>query len=281
MSLTVQACLRAGIARLSVGTGEGMPDPARDVRLLLAHAIGLPADRLALHLQDPVSPEAQARFDAALTARAAHQPVSQIIGHRQFWGREFIVTRDTLDPRPETETLIAAALEWPFTRVLDLGTGTGAILLSLLAERPAATGLGTDLSAAALAVAQANAARLGLSDRAAFQVSDWFSDVTGTFDLIVSNPPYIAADEMAGLARDVLDWEPHLALTPGGDGLGPYRTIATHARRFLRPKAPILLEIGPTQGPAVAALLTGAGFDRVRILDDLDGRNRVVAAQNR
>jgi len=277
---TLRAALAAALARLAVA---GVPDPARDARVLLAHAAGIAADRLSLHMDDALPPDAAARFDVALTARAARQPVAQITGGRDFWRHRFIVTPDVLDPRPETETLVAEALRAPFARLLDLGTGSGAILLSLLAERPAATGLGTDLSPAALGVARRNAQALGLADRAAFALSDWFADVAGRFDLIVSNPPYIAAAEMPGLAPEVRDWEPRLALTPrddpGGDGLAAYRAIALRAPAHLAPGGRLMVEIGPTQGAAVAALFTGAGLTDVAVLPDLDGRDRVVRAR--
>jgi release factor glutamine methyltransferase len=266
--------LRAGVAQLQ---GAGIAGAVGDARMLLAHAAGLDPARLTLHLPDAMGPDVQARYDAALAARARHQPVAQITGQRLFWGRRFAVTPDTLDPRPETEVLVAEALRTPFSRVLDLGTGTGCILLSLLADCPQAQGIGADISPAALAVAQRNAAALGLSPRARFVQSDWFAAVSGGFDLIVSNPPYIAAAEMAQLAPDVALWEPHLALTPGGDGLAAYRTIAAQARAHLHPGGRLLLEIGPTQGAAVSALLQDQGFPPPRILPDLDGRPRVVA----
>lgn len=256
----------------------GVEDAARDGRLLMAHAMGIPADRLTLHLADELT-EPQARaFEEAVVARAARQPVAQIIGQRMFWGRLFQVTKDTLDPRPDTEALVAAALEPPFLNVLDLGTGTGCILLSLLADRPMARGLGVDVSDAALKVAQYNAASLGVAARADFRVSDWFSSVPGRYDLIVSNPPYIAADEMPGLAPEVRDWEPHLALTPGGDGLDPYRIIARAAPARLMAGGRLMVEIGPTQGAAVAAMFAAQGLVDIRVLPDMDGRDRVVAA---
>jgi release factor glutamine methyltransferase len=217
-----------------------------------------------------------AAFEASLAARLARQPVAQITGRRLFWGLSFRVTPDTLDPRPETETLVAEALERPFLKVLDLGTGTGCILLSCLKGMPMARGVGVDASPAALAVAEANARDLGLAERARFLQSDWFSAVSGVFDLIVSNPPYIAEAEMASLAPEVRDWEPHLALTPGGDGLDSYRVIARGAGARLMPGGRILLEIGPTQGRAVADMLTAAGLEGVRVLPDMDGRDRVV-----
>ena len=273
--MIAQGALVAAVVQLQAAGIEGA---ARDARVLLAHALGIGADRLTLHLQDPVSAERQATFQAAITARLTRQPVAQIIGRRLFWGLSFRVTPDTLDPRPETETLVAEALTRPFVKVLDLGTGTGCILLSCLKGMPMARGVGVDASPAALLVAEANARDLGLDARARFLRSDWFSAVPGAFDLIVSNPPYIAADEMAGLAPEVRDWEPHLALTPGGDGLDAYRAIARGAGARLMPGGRILLEIGPTQGAVVAGLLAQAGLAEVRVLPDMDGRDRVVAA---
>jgi release factor glutamine methyltransferase len=276
--VTVASALRAAIDRLA---RAGVDDPVRDARLLLAHAMGIAPERLSLVLSDALGPETSPRLDAALAARARRQPVSQIIGSRLFWGRAFRVTSDVLDPRPETETLVAIALEAPFARVLDLGTGSGAILLTLLAERIGATGMGTDLSEAALAVAVSNARALGIDGRVAFQRSDWFAAVEGRFDLIVSNPPYIAEAEMAALAPEVREHEPRMALTPGGDGLDAYRAIAAGVAERLAPAGRVLLEIGPTQGAAVSALLLGAGLVDIAVLPDLDGRDRVVTGKSR
>lgn len=256
----------------------GIEDGARDARVLLAHALGIAHDRLTLRLQDDMTEPQAALYDAALQARMARQPVAQITGRRLFWGQSFRVTRDTLDPRPETETLVAEALRAPFLKLLDLGTGTGCILLSCLKGMPLARGLGTDISDPALQVAMGNTRDLGLEARARFRKSDWFASVTGTFDLIVSNPPYIAASEMPLLAPEVRDWEPDLALTPGGDGLASYRAIAQGAGARLMPGGRILVEIGPTQGPAVAAMFQAAGLAEIRVLPDMDGRDRVVAA---
>ncbi|MCT8328640.1 peptide chain release factor N(5)-glutamine methyltransferase [Albidovulum sediminis] len=273
--LTAADALRAAVPQLAAA---GVAEPARDARLLLAHALSIPPDRVTLILPEPLSPEASAAFEAAVSARAARQPVAQITGRRLFWGRSFKVTRDTLDPRPETEVLVAAALERPFVKALDLGTGTGCILLSCLAGMPFATGTGTDISPAALAVAEENAVALGLAARARFLRSDWFAAVPGRFDLVLSNPPYIAAEEMAALSPEVRDWEPQGALTPGGDGLDAYRAIARGAGARLMAGGRLILEIGPTQGAAVRALLRAGGFDCVEIRPDLDGRDRVVIA---
>ncbi len=264
--------LRAAIPTLRE---VGIPDAARDARLLLAYAMGIAPERLTLHLPDDITPEALARFHAAITARTARQPVSQITGQRLFWGRSFRVTPDVLDPRPETELLVQTALLAPFTSMLDLGTGSGCILLSCLADMPDAQGLGTDLSPAALAVAQSNAEALHIT-RATFAQSDWFQTIPGTYDLITSNPPYIADDEMASLSPEVRHHEPHMALTPGGDGLDAYRAIARGAAAHLVPGGRLILEIGPNQSAAVTALLAAAHMPHAQTLTDLDGRDRVV-----
>lgn len=274
-ALTVAEALRSAVLKLREA---GVPDAPGDARVLLADAMGLGPDRLTLHLPDPLAPEAEARLAAHLTARAARQPVSQIIGRRLFWGMEFIVTPQVLDPRPETEVLVAAAIRRPFVRLLDLGTGSGAILLACLRAMPMATGLGVDLSPGALAVARRNAVALGLERRAGLALSDWFSAVPGRYDLIVSNPPYIAADELPALEPEVRLHEPLMALSPGGDGLGAYRQITAGAMARLMPGGRILLEIGPTQGAAVRAMLEAQGFERCALLPDLDGRDRVAMA---
>ncbi|MGH1329649.1 MAG: peptide chain release factor N(5)-glutamine methyltransferase [Paracoccaceae bacterium] len=263
--------LKMGRAQLGFA-GEGA---MREARMLLAKAAGISPDRLFdLEIGD-FSDDLIARYMGFVEQRAAREPMSHILGRRAFWGRDFIVTSDVLDPRPETETLIAAALEKPFTKLLDLGVGSGAILLTLLAENPLAKGMGCDLSEAALEIAAANAAAFDLRNRAQFQASDWWENVSGQYDLIVSNPPYIAADEMAGLAPE-LSHEPRMALTDEADGLSAYRILAAGARAHLAPGGWLMVEIGPSQGAQVADMLLAAGFRAVRILCDLDGRDRVV-----
>jgi len=269
--------LHAATAQL---TAADIPNAPRDTRLLLAHAMEVPADRLTLHLSDLLDSEAATRFHSYIARRLTREPVSQIIGHRLFWGRSFRVSKDTLDPRPETEGLVAEALRLPFHKMLDLGTGTGCILLSCLADRPNATGIGTDLSSAALEMARMNADHLDLTQRTSFLQSNWCDAVEGLFDLITCNPPYIAADEMSGLSPEVLNHEPHLALSPGGDGLDAYRILARQAGGHLAANGRLLLEIGPTQAAAVSALLAANGFTGITVLDDLDNRPRVVCATN-
>lgn len=274
-----QDLLADGIARLRAAGIEGA---AQDARWLLAHALKISADRLTLVLPDPVAPAQAAHFDTAITARTCHQPVAQIVGQRQFWGRSFRVTPDVLDPRPETETLIAAALAQSFDTVLDLGTGSGAILLTLLAERASARGVGVDLSPAALGVAQQNAQELGVVDRARFICSDWMAEVQGQFDLIVSNPPYIAAPDYASLPPELRLWEPAMALVPSGcdgSGLAAYRAILQDAPRALHPSGWLMVEFGLGQGPAILALMAQAGLEGAHCLPDMTGRARVAVAR--
>jgi release factor glutamine methyltransferase len=270
--VTVQSALAQGRARLEAAGIEGA---MRDARRLMAAALGVAPGRLTLHLHDPLNPEAEALFNAHISDRARHVPVSHILGGRAFYGRWFKVSGDVLDPRPETETLIEQALGEPFSQVLDLGTGSGCILLTLLAERADAQGLGVDLSDDALIVARENAQEIGVEARVTFQCANWFDGVEGRFDLIVSNPPYIALDEMPDLAPD-LTHEPRMALTDEGDGLSAYRAITAGAGTHLTPGGRLIVEIGPSQGTAVAGMFRAAGFADVVVLPDLDGRDRVV-----
>jgi release factor glutamine methyltransferase len=214
--------------------------------------------------------------------------VARITGAREFYGRSFILGKDTLDPRPDTETLIEAALDivrergWQEKplKLLDLGTGTGCILVTLLAELPQATGLGTDLSPGALAIAAANASVHGVGPRASFAAADWLEGVSGKFDLILSNPPYLAASEIAGLAKEVAAHDPLLALDGGPDGLEAYRRIAMRARDALTEDGRLLVEIGPGQGEDVAAIFTRGGrtLESGKGRRDLAGRPRVIEA---
>jgi release factor glutamine methyltransferase len=246
----------------------------REARLLMRWAAGLEAAALAARGEETLDPAAEARFRDGVARRAARAPLSHITGRRVFWGRAFAVTPDVLDPRPETEIVVAWALErGPVGHMLDLGVGSGCILLSLLAEWPEARGVGVDASDAALAVARRNAEALGVADRATFLKSDWLSAVDGAFDLIVANPPYLATDELAALSPEVAA-EPPAALDGGADGLDAYRAIASGARRVLRPGATVMFEMGPTQADAVRAIMEAQRFREVVRLRDFDGRVR-------
>lgn len=277
MSTTAAQAMVAATARLRAA---GVDDPARDARVLLAHAARIEASRVTLIAPEELQSEVADRYEQLISLRAIRVPVSHLIGERDFYGRRFKVSGEVLDPRPETETLIEAALAEPFESVLDLGTGSGCILVTLLAEQQGATGLGVDLSEAACLQASANAVLHRVAARADIRASDWFSAVTGRFDLVVSNPPYIALAEMGGLSAEVRDHEPQMALTDGGDGLSAYRIICAGVRDFLANKGRVLVEIGPTQGAAVRDMMRAAGLVDVTVLPDLDGRDRVVFGRN-
>lgn len=249
-----------------------------DARKLMALTLGVEPGRMTLHLHDELNLDKYEDFWTLVRRRVEREPMSHILGGRSFFGRWFKVDDNVLDPRPETETLIVEALSKPFSEVLDLGTGSGAIAVTLLAERPAATGIATDLSPRALEVAGRNADTHGVTPRLHFEESDWFSAVGGTFDLIVSNPPYIALDEMPSLAPE-LSYEPRMALTDEADGLTAYRKIAAGAPAHLNTNGWLMVEIGWQQGPDVAALFEHAGLTNVAIKPDLDGRDRVVIGQ--
>jgi len=267
--------MREAAGRLSAAGVEGA---ARDARLLLAHALGVEPVEVILRETDAVDPVGLTAFEALVTRRLAGEPVSRIRGWREFYGRRFIVTPDVLDPRPETELLVSEGIaRLPMGgRVLDLGVGSGCILVSVLAERADASGLGLDVSAAALAVARQNAEALGVGARADLAEGSWDGDLPEGFDLVLSNPPYIPADEMRDLARDVSEHDPHFALTPGGDGLGPYRAILGQIARILKRGGWIGVEFGMGQDAAVAALMTAAGLENVVVLDDLAGIARAA-----
>ena len=255
---------------------SGIKNATRDVRALVSFAVDVPIDRLTLCAEDKLNDAQIQKANVVIMRRCEGWPVSRITGKRLFWGREFIVTNDVLDPRGDTETLIALALQRPAERILDLGTGTGAIGITLAAEWSDATLIATDLSDKALKVARRNAKRLGVSERCQFIKSDWFSAIEGAFDLIVSNPPYISQTEVAGLAPEVKYHEPLIALSPGEDALCAYREISSQAMRYLTPDARLLLEIGYTQGETVSNLLGEAGFRNIVVHLDFEQKDRVV-----
>lgn len=274
---TAAEAMAAAAARLRAA---GVPDPARDARLLLAHAASVDAARVTLIAPEEIAPEIAERFEHLIALRAVRVPVSHLVGSRAFYGRTFNINRHVLDPRPETETLIELALNAPFDRVLDLGTGSGCVLVTLLAERGEARGMGVDLSEDACLQASANAVHHGVAARADIKQSNWFQTVEGRFDLIVANPPYLAASEMADVAPEVRDHEPTMALTDGLDGLSAYRIIAAQAHGYLSAQGRVLVEIGWQQGDAVCDIFRAAGWAFVAVAEDMDGRPRVVQARD-
>ena len=264
MTKTIAEALRLGAGRLA-----GIADnPRLEARLLLGHALGLSTADLIRDGDRRIDPSA---FDALVEQRATHVPLAYLTGHREFWSLDLAVSSATLIPRPDSETIVEAALrEVADPRlVLDLGTGTGCLLLAVLHERPRAFGVGIDRSAGALAVARGNAARCGLSDRTAFVRGDWAEAIEARFDLILSNPPYIPAPDIPGLMPEVALHEPLSALDGGPDGLDALRTIASQAGSHLGPGGWLVLEHGDRQGPAVRDLLVAGGFTDVATHRDL------------
>ncbi len=265
--------------------------PEQDARLLVLDACGLSQEGYVLAPQTPLSAEACIRIAEAGQRRLAREPVSRIIGRREFWGRSFELGPTTLDPRPDTETLVEAVLgilddegrcSAPL-KILDLGTGTGCILLSLLAELPRAEGLGVDIDPDALAVAARNAATHELASRALFCCGNWAAQISGRFDVIVANPPYIRHTDIAGLEPEVSLYDPFRALDGGSDGFDAYRRIATETLRLTSPGTLLALEAGAGQMPQLVDLLINSGWaaDRssCRVYADLAGHDRVVAVR--
>ena len=248
----------------------GIENPRAEARLLLSHSLGLDPTALIGRAHDPVEASG---FAPLLARRAAREPIAYILGTREFWGKKFRVTPATLIPRPETETLVEAALDcFPeraaVRRVLDLGTGSGCLLCTALAEFPAATGLGVDASEAALAVARFNAESLGLGGRVLFVHGDWLAGIAGKFDLVLANPPYVALAEMARLEPE-LGHEPLFALVAGEDGLDAYRAILPRLGAVLAPGGVAILELGAGQAAMVAALAARCGLQVVTLCHDL------------
>ena len=255
--------------------------PRHESRLLLAHALGTTTDTLLRDPRAAVPLEAAARFGAALKARLDHVPVAHILGSQGFWTLDLAVSPATLIPRPDSESLVEAALDaFPAIdaplRVLDLGTGTGCLLLAVLSERPRAFGIGVDRAPAAAALAAGNAVRNGLAGRAAFVAGDWAAPLSGRFDLVLSNPPYIDSGAIAGLMPDVARHEPRLALDGGADGLDAYRAIVAALPGLLAPGGVAVLELGQGQRLAVESLALAGGLQPRGCRPDLGGIDRAL-----
>jgi release factor glutamine methyltransferase len=280
MPTTIAQAISGGAIRL-----DGIADnPRLEARLLLAHALGLTQNDL---IRDPNRPVDAATFEALVTRRTAREPLALIVGHREFWSLDFRVSPATLIPRPDSETLIEAALAAyagcpPPRKIIDLGTGTGCLLLALLTEFPSAFGIGLDLNPAAAALAQANAAHLGLADRCAFIAGDWTNPIDGRFDLIVANPPYIPGPDIETLMPEVARHEPKAALDGGLDGYDAYRAILPNLTRHLEPDGTAILELGYGQAHYVTDIAREAGLAASLRLDLAEiPRAIVLTWQNR
>jgi release factor glutamine methyltransferase len=246
-------------------TLAGIEDARREGRMILAHALGLDVAAIFGRPERAVSPEEAETFASLVARRAAREPWSRILGVREFWSLPFQLTQDTLDPRPDSETLVRAVLDalpdhQAPLRLLDLGTGSGCLLLALLSELPAAWGLGVDLSPGAAEAAQANARALGFGRRAAFLAGDWAWSLVGAFDAIVVNPPYIAAADIAGLEPEVARWDPVRALAGGADGLDSIRALMPEIARLLAPGGLAAVELGAGQADAANTIAMASGL---------------------
>jgi release factor glutamine methyltransferase len=278
-AVTIAAALAAAAERLAAA---GIVDSRREARRIVALALGVEPGTVLGYPERPIDTPAQHRLAALLARRAAREPFSRLEGRRGFWSLDFALSPDTLDPRPDSETLIEAALErlpdrGAGLRVLDLGTGTGCLLLALLAELPNATGVGVDILPGAVATARRNAAALGLAGRAAFLCGDWGAAIAGGVDVILSNPPYIPTGEIETLAGEVARYDPRAALDGGFDGFTAYRRLARETRRLLNPAGVAFFELGAGQAAAVAGVMAEAGLEMVGIRRDLAGIERCIA----
>jgi len=263
---------------------HGVATATLDAKLLVGHALGFDALALATREGELVSRLLSSGVTELMKRRLTGESVARIIGHREFYGLDFELSAATLEPRPDTELLVDLALGIlpEGGRLLDMGTGTGCIPISVLVNRPDGFGVATDLNPLALEMAGLNAERHGVSGRLEMRQGDWFGALAegDRFDLILSNPPYIASEVVETLSDEVKKFDPRLALDGGPDGLAPYRVIAAEAGLWLKPGGQVMVEIGYDQGAAVSALFAAAGFGRVSVHQDLGGLDRVVCAHH-
>ena len=277
--MNIACLLQEGVRRLDA---QGVETAQLDARLLLAKATGLSETSLLASREEDCggsNQAAQDEFEHYLARRLQGEPVSRILGRREFWGMDFAIGADVFDPRPESETLIEAVLRHKrkeAARVLDLGAGSGCLLLSLLGACPEMRGIGIDILPEAVRWARHNARVLEMSSRAHFFVGDWMFDYRGIFDLLLCNPPYIPSAELAGLAAEVRRHDPHTALDGGEDGLAAYRRLADLAPGLLTPEGQMIVEIGIHQAGPVSEIFTLAGLRIDDIIKDLSGHQRAV-----
>jgi release factor glutamine methyltransferase len=277
---TIGQLLDRATARL---TGGGIAEPRREARLVLALALGVEPATVLGWPERVVPPALAATAEALVVRRAAGEPVSRLRGKREFWSLDFALSSDTLDPRPDSETLIAAALadiadRDAKLRVVDFGTGTGCLLLALLSELPQAAGIGIDIAPGAVTMARRNAASLGLAQRADFRVGSWDTEIGESADVILSNPPYIPSSEIGRLPPEVRAFDPRAALDGGSDGLSAYRALGAAIRGLLAPAGRAYIEIGAGQGLQVARILCESGLRVAAVSRDLAGIERCVIA---
>ncbi len=258
---------------------SGIEGAARDARILTAYALQIPISELSLKINEQVSGKITSKLEKLILRRIHREPISKILGRREFWGRTFSINENVLDPRGDTETLIEFVIEKPVKSVLELGTGSGAIAITLACEWKEVHVTAVDISEEALSLAKNNAEKFNVQNKIDFLKSDWFEAVKGPFDLIISNPPYIGLIEKDEISIEVIKYDPEIALFAGRDGLDAYKKIIPNLAKFLNPGGFVVLEIGAYQSNQVKNMMNVVGFIDTQIVKDLSGKDRLIASK--
>ena len=258
---------------------SGIEGASRDARILTAYTLQVPVSDLSLKINEQVSGKITSKLEKLILRRINREPISKILGRRDFWGRTFSINENVLDPRGDTETLIDFVIEKPVKSVLELGTGSGAIAITLACEWKEVHVTAVDISEDALLLAKFNAEKFNVQNKIHFLKSDWYGSVKGLFDLIISNPPYIGLAEQDELSAEVIKYDPEIALFAGRDGLDAYKKIIPNLPKFLKPDGFVALETGASQGVQVKNMMNAVGFIDAKIVKDLSGKDRLVAAK--
>jgi len=258
---------------------SGIEGASRDARILTAYTLQIPVSELSLKINEQVSGKITSKLEKLILRRINREPISKILGRREFWGRTFSINENVLDPRGDTETLIDFVIEKPVKSVLELGTGSGAIAITLACEWKEVHVTAVDISEDALLLAKLNAEKFNVQNKIHFLKSDWYDSVKGLFDLIISNPPYIGLAEQDELSAEVIKYDPEIALFAGRDGLDAYKKIIPNLPKFLKPDGFVALETGASQSNQVKKMMNAVGFIDAKIVKDLSGQDRLVAAK--
>ena len=257
----------------------GIEGAARDARILSAFVLEIPISELSLNVDEPVSDQIISELEKLILRRTHREPISKILGRREFWGRSFSINKNVLDPRGDTETLIDFVIEKPVKSVLELGTGSGAIAVTLACEWKEVYVTAIDISEDALLLAKINAEKFNVQNKVQFLKSDWFDAIDGIFDLIISNPPYIGLKEKDRILDEVKKYDPEISLFAGNEGLDAYKRIIPNLARYLKPDGFVVLEIGASQSNQVTNMMNAFGFANTKIVKDLSGKDRLIATK--
>jgi release factor glutamine methyltransferase len=258
---------------------SGIEGGARDARILTAYALGIPISDLSLKINEQVSRKIISKLEKLINRRIEREPISKILERREFWGRSFSINENVLDPRGDTETLIDYVIEKPVKSVLELGTGSGAIAVTLACEWEEVNVTAIDISADALLLAKINAEKFNVQNKIQFLKSDWFESIDDRFDLIISNPPYIGLKEKEKISDEVINYDPEIALFAGNEGLDAYKRIIPNLAKYLKPDGFVVLEIGAFQSNQVKNMMNAVGFVDTKIVKDLSGKDRLIATK--